>query len=44
MRDLYLKLPIPLDFRVYFFNISNPDEVKEGGKPVLKELGPYCYE
>nr|XP_015834959.1 PREDICTED: sensory neuron membrane protein 1-like isoform X1 [Tribolium castaneum] len=44
VRDFYIKLPIPLDFRVYFFNISNPEEVKQGEKPILKQIGPYCYD
>lgn len=44
MKKFYLKIPIPLDFRVYFFNITNPSEVQEGQTPVVKEIGPYCYE
>ena len=44
MRDFYLKLPIPLDFRIYFFNVTNPLQVQEGQKPILQEVGPYCYE
>ncbi|CAH0560925.1 unnamed protein product [Brassicogethes aeneus] len=44
VRDVYTKLPFPLDFRVNFFNISNPADVMKGAKPMLKEVGPYCYE
>ncbi|XP_074041317.1 sensory neuron membrane protein 1 [Leptinotarsa decemlineata] len=44
IRDIYLKLPFPLDFRVYFFNVSNPMEVQKGAIPILKEVGPYCYD
>ncbi|KAJ3631490.1 hypothetical protein MTP99_012613 [Tenebrio molitor] len=44
VRQFYLKYPIPLDFRVYFFNVTNPEEVHEGGVPMLKEIGPYCYD
>ncbi|CAG9819911.1 unnamed protein product [Phaedon cochleariae] len=44
MRDIYLKIPFPLDFKIFFFNVSNPMEVQNGAKPVLKEIGPYCYD
>nr|AWT23248.1 SNMP1a [Hycleus cichorii] len=44
VRKYYLKLPIPLDFRVYFFNISNPEQVQNGEVPDLMEIGPYCYD
>nr|ALR72543.1 sensory neuron membrane protein SNMP1b [Colaphellus bowringi] len=44
IRNIYLKLPFPLDFRVYFFNISNPMEVQKGATPILTEIGPYCYD
>nr|CAI5843329.1 unnamed protein product [Callosobruchus analis] len=44
VRDIYLKLPFPLDFKIYFFNVSNPDQVQNGALPVLKEVGPYCYD
>ncbi|XP_031785402.1 sensory neuron membrane protein 2 isoform X2 [Nasonia vitripennis] len=37
-------LPIPLQFKVYFFNVSNPDEVQNGAKPIVKEVGPYVYD
>ncbi|CAL8113497.1 unnamed protein product [Orchesella dallaii] len=30
--------------RVYFFNVSNPNEVIAGQKPVLQEVGPYVYQ
>ena len=31
-------------WHIFIFNTTNPDEVASGGKPVLKELGPYVYE
>ncbi|XP_018331763.1 sensory neuron membrane protein 1-like [Agrilus planipennis] len=31
-------------FKIYVFNITNPSEVKDGRKPVLKEIGPYVYD
>jgi len=31
-------------FKVYLFNITNPDEVYNGGTPNLEQVGPYVYE
>uniref|UniRef100_A0A336K3W5 Sensory neuron membrane protein 2 n=1 Tax=Culicoides sonorensis TaxID=179676 RepID=A0A336K3W5_CULSO len=36
-------LPQPLDFKVYFFNVTNVDEIQNGGKPRVVEVGPYVY-
>ena len=35
---------IPLTSKFYFFEVSNPDEVLNGGKPALVEKGPYVYK
>lgn len=35
-------LDLKTNFR--FFNITNPDEIIKGAKPILKELGPYEYQ
>nr|QZH55096.1 sensory neuron membrane protein 3 [Achelura yunnanensis] len=37
-------LPFALNFTVRIFNITNSDEVMQGGKPRLQELGPYIYK
>jgi lysosome membrane protein 2 len=37
-------IPIPLQFKVYFFNVTNPDKVQLGAKPEVNEVGPYIYE
>jgi hypothetical protein len=29
---------------VYLFNVTNPTEIQKGGKPALREVGPYVYE
>lgn len=34
----------PMYFRIYFFNWTNPHDLREKGtKPVLEELGPYVF-
>lgn len=38
------KTIFPLYVSIYLFNLTNPDDVVGGGKPVLKEVGPYVYE
>lgn len=44
MREMYDDLPFPLIFKVYLFHVENPDEVHLGGKPKLREVGPYVFE
>ncbi len=39
----WVKPTIPIYAKFYFFDIVNPDEVKQGAKPVLEERGPYSY-
>ncbi|KAG0724300.1 Scavenger receptor class B member 1 [Chionoecetes opilio] len=44
--DMYKKWkdpPIVPHLQVYFFNVTNKEEFLEGDKPVLQEVGPYCY-
>src|SRR4051794_2511348 len=31
-------------WHVYLFNTTNPEQVAQGYKPHLQELGPYVYE
>ncbi|XP_014488833.1 PREDICTED: sensory neuron membrane protein 1-like [Dinoponera quadriceps] len=44
MRDFWEKLPQPLDFNIYVFNVTNPSEIKAGAKPIVQELGPFHYD
>ncbi|XP_058800607.1 sensory neuron membrane protein 1-like [Phymastichus coffea] len=44
VRDVWSKIPFALDFRVYLFNVTNPDGIKNGEKPILRQVGPYYFE
>ncbi|XP_065349051.1 sensory neuron membrane protein 2-like [Cloeon dipterum] len=38
------KLSQPVEFKVYIWEVENPDEVQSNGaKPKMKETGPYTY-
>ncbi|KAL7302061.1 hypothetical protein TKK_0005294 [Trichogramma kaykai] len=43
-RALWSKFPFALEFRVYLFNVTNPEEIKNGAKPILNQVGPYFFE
>ncbi|XP_015114625.1 sensory neuron membrane protein 1 isoform X1 [Diachasma alloeum] len=44
IRDMWEVVPFALDFRVFLFNITNPDEIKAGAKPIVNEVGPFFYD
>ncbi|XP_050507509.1 sensory neuron membrane protein 1-like isoform X1 [Diabrotica virgifera virgifera] len=44
IRGIYLKIPFPLNFKIYFFNVTNPMEVHNGATPILQQVGPYYYD
>ncbi|XP_076639657.1 sensory neuron membrane protein 1 [Colletes latitarsis] len=44
MRELWSNFPLPLDFKIYLFNVTNPVEITAGEKPILQEVGPYFYD
>lgn len=35
--------PVPIFMQFYLFNLTNKEEVLEGAKPVLQQVGPYTY-
>ena len=34
---------VPVRMQFWVFNVENPLEVKQGGKPYVTQKGPYCY-
>uniref|UniRef100_A0A182T7L6 Sensory neuron membrane protein 1 n=1 Tax=Anopheles maculatus TaxID=74869 RepID=A0A182T7L6_9DIPT len=44
IRDMFEKIPFPLDFKLHIFNVTNPDEIMRGGKPRVKDIGPLYFE
>ncbi|RZF41974.1 hypothetical protein LSTR_LSTR009932 [Laodelphax striatellus] len=38
MRANWAKTPIAVEFRIYLFNVTNPEEVHKGAKPILQEV------
>ncbi|XP_050423763.1 sensory neuron membrane protein 1-like isoform X2 [Adelges cooleyi] len=43
MREMWSHPPISADFKIYLFNVTNPEEAQKGEKIVVKEIGPYFY-
>lgn len=42
--DAWVTPPFPLSMDVYFFNWTNPEDLKNAStKPILEELGPYRF-
>ncbi|XP_057661882.1 sensory neuron membrane protein 1-like [Diorhabda carinulata] len=44
IREMFLKVPFPLSFKIYIFNVTNPMSIQNGGIPEVEEVGPFCYQ
>nr|AKC58519.1 sensory neuron membrane protein 1 [Anomala corpulenta] len=44
LREMYMKIPFPIPFYIYVFNITNPNEIARGQTPIVQEVGPYEFE
>lgn len=42
--ERFVDIPQPIMFKVFVFNVTNPNEVIEGAVPKVKEIGPYVYK
>nr|XP_023025981.1 sensory neuron membrane protein 2 [Leptinotarsa decemlineata] len=42
--DMFMKTPFPFTFKVYMFDVQNPDEILQGAKPIVRETGPFVYK
>ncbi|KAH8402839.1 hypothetical protein KR222_002260 [Zaprionus bogoriensis] len=40
----FVNLPQPLNFKVYIFNVTNPEMIQSGAIPIVEEIGPYVYK
>lgn len=39
----YTNSTVPLNVKMYVFNVTNPEEVIKGAKPKLNEVGPFSF-
>jgi hypothetical protein len=43
IKTLQVSPPVPVYMKLKFLTVENPDDVTNGSKPQLKELGPFVY-
>ncbi|NXT05180.1 SCRB1 protein, partial [Prunella fulvescens] len=41
--QMWKDIPVPFYLSLHFFEVLNPKQVLSGGKPVLRQRGPYVY-
>lgn len=41
--EIWRDVPIPIHMQFYMFDLVNPQEVLDGGKPCVAQRGPYTY-
>nr|XP_027202619.1 scavenger receptor class B member 1-like isoform X1 [Dermatophagoides pteronyssinus] len=42
--EKWKQIPMPVYYRYYFFNVSNPIEIERNGeRPQVREIGPFTY-
>lgn len=43
MYENWIEPPLPVYMKFYIFNVTNEEEILNGGKPKIVECGPYVY-
>lgn len=41
--NMWKTIPLPVYLKFYLFNITNADQLAQGAKAQLREMGPYTY-
>lgn len=39
----WAEMPVPLEFKIYIFEVTNPSEVLRGQSPFVVQKGPYFF-
>ncbi|ROT78711.1 putative scavenger receptor class B member 1 isoform X2 [Penaeus vannamei] len=41
--EAWVDTPVPVYYKVFVFNLTNPEQFMAGGRPRVQERGPYVY-